>query len=120
MKIRNEWKSDAKVDESQYKSMYEKSISHNEDFWNEQGKRLQWKKNYTKINKVKFSAKDVDIKWYYDGTLNVTESCIDRHAKLTPNKIAIIWEGDDPSVAKKITYKELLHEVCKTANALKK
>ncbi len=120
MKIKNEWKSDAKVDENQYRSMYEKSISDNEDFWNEHGKRLQWKKNYTKINKVKFSAKDVDIKWYYDGTLNVTESCIDRHAKLTPNKIAIIWEGDDPSVSKKITYKELLHEVCKTANALKK
>ena len=120
MKIKNEWKSDAKVDENQYRSMYEKSISDNENFWNEHGKRLQWKKDYTKINNVKFSSKDVDIKWYYDGTLNVTESCIDRHAKLTPNKIAIIWEGDDPSVSKKITYKELLHEVCKTANALKK
>ena len=49
MKIKNEWKSDAKVDENQYRSMYEKSISNNEDFWNEHGKRLQWKKNYTKI-----------------------------------------------------------------------
>ena len=54
-----------------------------------------------------------------DGTLNVSENCIDRHAEKTPNKIAIIWEGDDPSNSQKITYKELLQQVSKTANALK-
>ena len=120
MKIKEEWKLDAIVDENQYKSMYEKSITENENFWKEQGKRLIWRKDYTKVKDIKYSAKDVNIKWYYDGALNVAENCIDRHAKLTPEKIAIIWEGDDPSNSKKISYKELLREVCKTANALRK
>ena len=92
----------------------------NDSFWNEQGKRLDWKKKYTKIKDVKYSSKDVKINWYYDGKLNVSENCIDRHAKSHPNKIAIIWESDDPAVSKKISYKELLVQVCKTANALKK
>ena len=96
------------------------SLDNNDSFWNEQGKRLDWKKKYTKIKDVKYSSQDVKINWYYDGKLNVSENCIDRHAKLYPNKIAIIWEGDDPSVTQNITYKELLHQVCKTANALKK
>ena len=120
MKIKEEWKLDAIVDENQYKSMYEKSITENENFWKEQGKRLIWRKDYTKVKDIKYSTEDVNIKWYYDGTLNVAENCIDRHAKLTPEKIAIIWEGDDPSNSKKISYKELLREVCKTANALRK
>ena len=76
-------------------------------------------KKYSRTKNIKYSSKDVSIKWYYDGTLNVSENCIDRHAEKTPNKIAIIWEGDDPSNSQKITYKELLQQVSKTANALK-
>ena len=63
--------------------------------------------------------KEVSIKWFEDGELNVSYNCIDRHAKKNPDKIAIIWEGDDPKDSKKITYKELLQNVCKTANVLK-
>ena len=100
--------------------MYKDSIENNENFWNQQGGRINWKKKYSKTKNIKYSSKDVSIKWYYDGTLNVSENCIDRHAKKTPNKIAIIWEGDDPSNSQKITYKELLQHVSKTANALKK
>ena len=120
MKIKSDWKLNGAVDTNEYDSMYQKSITNNDDFWNDQGKRLEWRKSYTKIKDVKYSSNDVNIRWYYDGTLNVTESCIDRHAKLNPDKIAIIWEGDDPLNSKKITYKELLNNVCKTANALKK
>ncbi len=64
--------------------------------------------------------KDVKIKWYHDGTTNASYNCIDRHAKISPEKIAIIWEGDDPNNVEKISYKKLLYKVCKTANALKK
>ena len=119
MEIKDHWKKNALVDEKEYLSMYKDSIENNENFWNQQGGRINWKKKYSKTKNIKYSAKDVSIKWYYDGTLNVSENCIDRHAKKTPNKIAIIWEGDDPSNSQKITYKELLQQVNKTANALK-
>ena len=119
MEIKDHWKKNALVDEKKYLSMYKDSIENNENFWNQQGGRINWKKKYSKTKNIKYSAKDVSIEWYYDGTLNVSENCIDRHAKKTPNKIAIIWEGDDPSNSQKITYKELLQQVSKTANALK-
>ena len=120
MEIKDHWKKNALVDEKEYLSMYKDSIENNENFWYQQGARINWKKKYSKTKNIKYSSKDVSIKWYYDGTLNVSENCIDRHAKKTPNKIAIIWEGDDPSNSQKITYKELLQHVSKTANALKK
>ena len=119
MEIKDHWKKNALVDEKKYLSMYKDSIENNENFWNQQGGRINWKKKYSRIKNIKYSSKDVSIKWYYDGTLNVSENCIDRHAKKTPNKIAIIWEGDDPSNSQKITYIELLQQVSKTANALK-
>ena len=119
MEIKDHWKKNALVDEKEYLSMYKDSIENNENFWDQQGGRINWKKKYSKTKNIKYSAKDVSIEWYYDGTLNVSENCIDRHAKKTPNKIAIIWEGDDPSNSQKITYKELLQQVSKTANALK-
>ena len=119
MEIKDHWKKNALVDEKKYLSMYKDSIENNENFWKQQGGRINWKKKYSKTKNIKYSSKDVSIKWYYDGTLNVSENCIDRHAKKTPNKIAIIWEGDDPSNSQKITYKELLQQVNKTANALK-
>ena len=120
MDIKDSWKKNALIDEKTYDSMYKESLNNNDEFWEKQGDRILWTKKYSKIKDVKYSKKDVHIKWYYDGTLNVTESCIDRHAKSTPDKIAIIWESDDPNVSKKITYKELLIEVNKTANSLKK
>ena len=119
MEIKDHWKKNALVDEKKYLSMYKDSIENNENFWNQQGGRINWKKKYSRTKNIKYSSKDVSIKWYYDGTLNVSENCIDRHAEKTPNKIAIIWEGDDPSNSQKITYKELLQQVSKTANALK-
>ncbi len=120
IRIKDEWKKNALVDQKKYEELYKYSIENNENFWDEHGKRLDWIKPYTKIKNVKYSSKEVDIKWFYDGTLNVSYNCIDRHAKTNPDKIAIIWEGDDPSQSKKISYKELLDNVCKTANALKK
>ena len=120
IKIKDVWRLNALVDEKKYTSMYQDSLNNNDSFWNKQGERLYWKKKYTKIKDVQYSSQNVNIKWYYDGKLNVSENCIDRHAKLYPDKIAIIWEGDDPSVSIKISYKELLLQVCKTANVLKK
>ena len=120
MDIKEEWIKHAKVDSQTYEIKYIDSLENNNNFWREEGKRIDWINNYTKIKDVKYSKNDVNIKWYYDGSLNVSYNCIDRHAKNDPNRIAIIWEGDDPNDVKKISYQELLINVSKAANVLKK
>ncbi|HYG86357.1 MAG TPA: acetate--CoA ligase [Azospirillum sp.] len=107
------------VDEAKYKAMYEQSAKDPEGFWAEHGKRVDWIKPYTKVKDVSFTG-DVHIKWFYDGTLNVSANCIDRHLAKRGNQTAIIFEGDDPGVSKHITYKELHEQVCRFANVLKK
>ena len=119
-KVTEEWAKNATVNRNEYENLYEESINNNISFWDSQGHRIDWFKNYTKVKDVKYSSTDVNIKWYYDGILNASFNCIDRHAKKNPDKIAIIWEGDDPTISKKISYKKLLINVCKTANVLKK
>ena len=76
MKILDHWKSEATLNNQEYKKLYKESIEENEKFWNRQGDRIKWKKRYSKIKDVKYSSNDVNIKWFYDGILNVTESCI--------------------------------------------
>ena len=120
MEIKKKWIQNAKVDSSTYKAKYTNSIESNDNFWKEEGKRIDWIKDYSKIKNVIFSKNKVDIKWYYDGTLNVSYNCIDRHAEENPNRVAIIWEGDNPNDVKKISYGELLTNVSKAANVLKK
>ena len=120
MEIKEEWIKESKVNSERYTSLYKESIENGDEFWNKHGGRIDWYEKYTKIRNTRYSNKDVSIKWYEDGKLNVSYNCIDRHAKENPNRIAIIWEGDDPKDIKKITYKELLENVCKAANVLKK
>ena len=101
------------------KKKYKLSINDNELFWRKEGKRIDWIKPYQKIKDVKYSKTDVKIKWYYDGTLNASVNCIDRHLEDKKNKTAIIWVGDEPKDSKQISYKELHQNVCKAANGLK-
>ncbi len=119
IKVSDSWAHHAYVNESKYKKKYKLSIKENEKFWSKEGKRITWMKKYTKIKDVKYSKDDVKIKWFYDGTLNASVNCIDRHLKKNPSKTAIIWVGDDPADTKKISYKELHQNVCKAANGLK-
>ena len=118
--INKEWELCSKINKKEYNDKYQNSIKNNEAFWKEEGKRLNWIKEYTKIKKVKYSKNEVDINWFYDGTLNASYNCIDRHAKTSPEKIAIIWESDEPNFSKKITYKDLLKEVSKASHVLAK
>ncbi len=118
-KITKEWEEDAYVNKSEYEEKYNESINDNENFWLKEGKRINWIKPYTKIKDIKYSKKEVEIKWFFDGTLNASLNCIDRHLESKSNKAAIIWEGDDPNISKTITYKELHENVCKAANGLK-
>ena len=110
-KVSKKWSNSAYVNKSQYEKKYKMSIKDNEGFWRKEGKRIDWIKPYTKVKDVKYSKTDVRIKWYYDGTLNASANCIDRHLKDKKNKTAIIWVGDDPSDSKQISYKELHRNV---------
>jgi acetyl-CoA synthetase len=109
----------ALIDNDKYLEMYQRSIDDPEGFWEEQGKRINWIKPYTKVKDVSYAHDDVHIKWYYDGTLNACANCIDRHLSTRGDQVAIIWEGDDPKDDKKLTYNELHEEVSKFANAMK-
>ncbi|MBL4815225.1 MAG: acetate--CoA ligase [Shewanella sp.] len=111
--------SHALIDNQKYQDMYEASIKDPNAFWGEEGKRVDWIKPYTEVKNTTFEYPDVSIKWFEDGTLNVSANCIDRHLATRGDQIAIIWEGDDPSDDAKITYNELHMHVCKLANAMK-
>ena len=118
-KVPKKWSKSAYIDKNQYEKKYKLSIKDNEGFWGKEGKRIDWIKPYKKIKDVKYSKTDVRIKWFYDGTLNASANCIDRHLRDKKNKTAIIWVGDNPEDSKQISYKELHRNVCKAANGLK-
>jgi acetyl-CoA synthetase len=106
------------ADNKKYMEMYQESVDDPEAFWGEQGKRIDWIKPYSNVKDTEFTGR-VQIKWYCDGTLNASYNCLDRHLKARGNQTAIIWEGDNPEVSKKLTYKQLHEEVCKLSNAMK-
>ncbi len=107
------------VTEQQYRKMYKDSISEPEKFWGEVGRSIDWIKPYSKVKNTSFSPDKVSIKWYEDGTLNVSSNCIDRHLEKHSEKVAIIWEADEPGNSKNITYGELHLHVCRLANVYK-
>ncbi len=110
---------DALCNEKQYFETYARSVKDPEAYWAEEGKCIDWIKPYSKIRDVSFSG-DVHIKWYYDGTLNPSANCLDRHLASKGDQVAIYWEPDDPDgEARTITYKQLHEEVCRFANGLK-
>ena len=113
------YKNSAHVTKEIYEDLCQQAETDSEKFWDKIGKRVDWIKSYSKIKDVTWSKKNVDINWYYDGKLNVSENCIDRHLKDKADDIAIIWEGDNPDESLKISYKELHKKVCNLSNALK-
>jgi acetyl-CoA synthetase len=114
-----DWAKRAYVDDAKYRAMYEKSITDPNGFWSEHGKRIDWMKPFTKVKNVSFDPHSVSIKWFEDGVTNVATNCVDRHLPRRANQTAIIWEGDDPSKSKDITYAELAQHVGRFANVLK-
>src|ERR1700757_2314056 len=105
------------IDEAGYVRRYQQSIGDPEGFWREEGKRLHWIKPYTKIKNTSFSG-NVHVRWFYDGTLNASYNCIDRHLDTRADQTAILWEGDSPSEHRHVSYAELHENVCRLANVL--
>ncbi|TAM20969.1 MAG: acetate--CoA ligase [Rhodanobacter sp.] len=102
-----------------YERLYAESVKDPEGFWARVSQRLDWIKPPTKIKNVSFDRNDLHIRWYEDGELNVSANCLDRQLEKRGDKVAIVFEGDDPKNSRNITYRELHEEVCKFANTLK-
>jgi acetyl-CoA synthetase len=113
------WAERAYADASKYKDMYDFSVSEPDKFWDYHGRRINWIKPYTVVKNTSFDPGRVSIKWFEDGTTNVSMNCIDRHLAQRADQTAIVWEGDDPKDSKRITYRELHENVCRLANVLK-
>jgi acetyl-CoA synthetase len=114
-----DWRKRAFADDARYQELYARSIKDPKGFWGEQAKRIDWIKPFSKVKNTSYDPHNVSIKWFEDGTLNVCYNCVDRHLAKRGEQTAIIWEGDDPKVDKKLTYKQLHAEVCRFANVLK-
>jgi acetyl-CoA synthetase len=109
----------ARVTEAQRAAMYDAAAKDPDAFWRDEAKRISWMKAPTKIKNTDFNG-NVSIKWFEDGVLNASVSCLDRHLATRGDQVAILWEGDDPAADAKVTYRELHARVCKLANAMRK
>lgn len=110
----------ANINAEQYKMLYQQSIQDPNTFWAEQAEKfISWYKPWDKVTDCNFDINNLHIKWFQGGKLNVAYNCIDRHLATKGHQVAIIWEGDDPTKDKKITFNELHKHVSKLANVLK-
>jgi len=118
--VPEEWANAAYVNRAQYEEMYRQSVENPDEFWRHHGYRVDWIKPFTKVKHTSYDPHNVDIRWYEDGTLNVCANCVDRHLEARGDQVAILWEGDEPDMDLKITYRQLHERVCRFANVLKK
>ncbi len=107
------------LSQQQYQRLYQQSINEPDAFWRQQAKRLQWITPFQQVSSVSFNREDLHIRWFEDGYLNACDNCLDRHLANHAEQTAIIWEGDDPSEQRRLSYQELHQQVCRFANALR-
>lgn len=107
------------ISAEQYRQLYRQSVSDPAAFWGEQGKIVEWITPYRTVKNSSFDSGHVNIRWYEDGQLNVAANCLDRHLLERGHQTALIWEGDDASESKNVSYRELHQAVCRFANVLK-
>jgi acetyl-CoA synthetase len=115
-----DWSASAYINREKYNVLYEQSIRDPEGFWAGQASRIDWIKPFTKVKNTSFDPHNLSIKWFEDGTLNVCANCVDRHLAERGDQVAILWEGDEPDMDLKITYRQLHERVSRFANVLKK
>ena len=108
----------ARINAAAYNEAYQQATDNPEAYWANEAKRLSWMTFPTKIKSGGFTG-EVSIKWFEDGVLNATVSCLDRHLADRADATAIIWEGDNPDSSRHITYRELHDQVCRLSNAMK-
>ncbi len=118
--VTDAWRSSAYINDESYQSLYDASISDPEGFWRAQASRIDWIRPFSKVKNTSFGPEEVSIKWFEDGTLNVCANCVDRHLATRGDQVAILWEGDDPSMDLKITYRQLHERVCRLRKCAQK
>ena len=117
--VKQEIAAGARVDEARRRVMVEEAGRDPEGFWRREMGRVAWMRAPERIKNTSFEG-DVSIRWFEDGVLNISESCLDRHVEGgRGDQVAIIWEGDDPNSDERVTYRDLLARVCRLANAMK-
>jgi len=118
--VPEEWARNALIDGDRYAAMYRESVEDPETFWRREARRIDWMTPFTRVKETSFNEDDFGIRWFADGTLNISANCLDRHLVERSDTSAIIWEPDDPSEdGRVISYAELHRMVCRFANALK-
>ena len=106
------------ISDSEFEELYKKSLENPDQFWSEQADiYLDWDQRWSQVQET--NIEKGEIAWFKGGKLNASVNCIDRHLPDNSEKIAFIWEGDNPNESKEITYQELHDEVCKFSNVLK-
>ncbi len=115
-----EWAQSAQIDDARYQAMYQLSLSDPQAFWAEEARRIDWITPFCAVKETSFDKADFGIKWFADGTLNLCANALDRHvAQGRGDTVAILWEPDDPAMPeRRITYRQLLAQVCQCANLL--
>ena len=113
------WARRAHMDAAGYEAAVARVDANPQGYWAEVAARLDWMTPFTIAKDVSFDRDDFHIRWFADGVLNVSVNCLDRHLAERGDETAIIWEGDDPSESRTITYREAHAEVCRMANVLK-
>ncbi|MEQ1541992.1 MAG: acetate--CoA ligase [Novosphingobium sp.] len=115
-----DWAQTALIDEARYHEMYRRSVEDPDGFWREEARRIDWIKPFTTVKETSYHEADFGIRWFGDGTLNLSANALDRHLAARGDTVAIIWEPDSPDEpARRITYRELHVETCRFANLLK-
>jgi acetyl-CoA synthetase len=99
--------------------MYRRSVEKPDAFWTEQARCVDWRVPFTKVRDIDIGPDAVSIRWFADGTLNACHNCVDRHIETRGDQVAILWEGDEPGLTERITYRELHDAVCRLANGLR-
>ena len=118
--VPKEWADHALIDADRYEAMYRESVEDPDAFWMREAARLDWMRPFSRTKETSFHKDDFGIRWFADGTLNLSANCLDRHLDGRRDDVAILWEPDDPSEdGRSITYGELHEMVCKFANVLK-
>ncbi|HEU0224565.1 MAG TPA: acetate--CoA ligase, partial [Steroidobacteraceae bacterium] len=109
----------ANVRLADYESLYRESVQDPAGFWARMAKRIDWTRFPTRIKDTSFDPDDFRIRWFEDGELNVSVNCLDRQLEKRGDKVALLFEGDDPAVSRTVTYRELYQQVCRLGNALR-
>ncbi|MFN2474228.1 MAG: acetate--CoA ligase [Sphingomicrobium sp.] len=110
---------DARIGPAELEALHRAFADDPGAFWLEQARRLDWERLPTEAGDWSFDQDDFHIRWYADGQLNLSVNCLDRHLATRGDKVALIWEGDEPGEGRPLTYRELYEETCRFANALK-